>query len=141
MFPKFLTDILLGKLLGKCDCPTCSQNTVTRKVLLSGAALAAAIEGFAESKAQVEALKKLLAEMEATKRRMWATIQKDTGTEGIDDLSLNLNNIDIGIAVLKIPVKGETTEAGGAEPSNADSDNGNLEEAFRDAPDPVSVAA
>lgn len=140
MFAKFLTGILLGKL-GNCDCLACSQMTATRKVLLSGGALAAAIEGFAESKAQVEALKNLLAEMEATKRRMWATIQKATGTEGIDDLSLNLNNIDIGIAVLKIPVKGEATEAGGAEPSNADSDDGNLEEAFLDAPDPVSVAA
>lgn len=139
MLPKILMDLLLG---GKCGCPSCSRKAVTRKVQLTGDALAAAIEGNEAFEAHAAKLKQQLAELEASKRRMWSVIQQATGTEDIDGLSLDLDHADLGFVVLEVPVKGEGEKPDDTNTAaDGNQDDGDLEEAFRNAPDPVPVVS
>lgn len=120
-----------------CSCGSC-RKTKTMNVQLTGTALQAVQDFEALQMAHEITLAKLRQEANTAREKMWGIVKRETGTQSVEGIEIDTDYSDIGIVIMKIPVEKAVSSA---EPVSSNQDGGDLEEAFRNAPDPVPAAA
>jgi len=119
-----------------CSCGSC-RKTKTMNVQLTGTALQAVQDFEALQTAHEITLAKLRQEAKTAREKMWSIVKRETGTQSVEGIEIDTDYSDIGVVIMKIPVEKAVSSI---EPVT-DQDGGDLEEAFRNAPDPVPAAA
>lgn len=96
--------ILKSATDGECDCPNCRKTEYTSVVLTGDAAKVVTDFDalYATNRAKIAELE---AEILASSKTMWATVQAATGTQDIDEgLQIDSDHASAGFIFLRVPV-------------------------------------